>query len=290
MAFSAVLYAHHFRSCQQNLLGNGKCTYPGMRLSFPQPKPQRLKEGSIRLIIAAFLVVLIVTRSGVRTTNSITSEKRNNLDPWKLGYLDIHHLRVGPGVSSFVVMPDGTTMLIDAGDVDLPRTIPRLEKRGHVGLKIRPPYPNASKTTPGWILDYIQEFWPHGREHKLDYALVTHFHADHLGEPGPDSLASKSTNFNLSGLAEVGDKIRIGNPYRPRISGLQIPRRLVEEMAFRWPKKLSQLCSRIREEGVNESRTLLCWKYYSDRHEVQSKAKRSFYGSEPEEQSRGRVR
>jgi hypothetical protein len=36
---------------------------------------------------------------------------------WNEGYLDIHHILTGSGDCAFVVMPDGTTMLVDAGDI-----------------------------------------------------------------------------------------------------------------------------------------------------------------------------
>src|SRR5215469_3091082 len=39
-------------------------------------------------------------------------------EPWKPGMLDIHHLAYGRGNSTFVLCPDGTTILIDAGTTD----------------------------------------------------------------------------------------------------------------------------------------------------------------------------
>jgi hypothetical protein len=40
------------------------------------------------------------------------------LPPWTAGYLYIHHISTGRGNAAYVVMPDGTTMLIDAGEAD----------------------------------------------------------------------------------------------------------------------------------------------------------------------------
>ena len=34
---------------------------------------------------------------------------------WRAGYMDIHHISTGKGECVFVLMPDGTTMMIDAG-------------------------------------------------------------------------------------------------------------------------------------------------------------------------------
>ena len=36
---------------------------------------------------------------------------------WQTGYLDIHHIATDRGDATFVIAPDGTTLLIDAGDV-----------------------------------------------------------------------------------------------------------------------------------------------------------------------------
>src|ERR1700761_2643549 len=38
------------------------------------------------------------------------------LPAWSEGYLYIHHISTGKGNSAYFVFPDGTTMLIDAGD------------------------------------------------------------------------------------------------------------------------------------------------------------------------------
>lgn len=102
--------------------------------------------------------------------------------------------------------------MVDAGDIDLPRTLAKLHRRKeHQDLEILHPSPGHS--TAGWILEYVNAFWPRPQEsmadRTLDYILNTHFHVDHLGEPGPDSPNSKSGNFKLTGLTEVGDQMRI---------------------------------------------------------------------------------
>jgi hypothetical protein len=37
------------------------------------------------------------------------------LAPWQPGFLDTHHINTGRGNSTLMVMPDGTSLLIDAG-------------------------------------------------------------------------------------------------------------------------------------------------------------------------------
>ena len=36
---------------------------------------------------------------------------------WKQGEFDIHHIHTGMGEANFFIMPDGTSMLIDSGDM-----------------------------------------------------------------------------------------------------------------------------------------------------------------------------
>lgn len=141
--------------------------------------------------------------------STMTNER--TLPPWKPGMLDIHHLHVGPSESSFLIYPDGTTMLIDAGDIDLPRTLPRLWRNGRSRLKIRPPYPNSSKSTAEWILDYMHHFWPRPDEDRktLDYFLLTQFASDHMGDPGPDCRSSTNGKYRLSGITEIASQISI---------------------------------------------------------------------------------
>jgi len=44
---------------------------------------------------------------------------------------------------------------------------------------------------------------------QLDYALLTHFHPDHMGQVTSSSPASKHGRYKLSGITEVGDPIPI---------------------------------------------------------------------------------
>ena len=43
------------------------------------------------------------------------------LKRWRPGFFDIHHLKAGLTETSFIILPDGTTILVDAGDLDINR-------------------------------------------------------------------------------------------------------------------------------------------------------------------------
>lgn len=125
------------------------------------------------------------------------------LAPWQEGMLDLHHINTGMGDCAFYIFPDGTTMLVDAGE--MPPNDPRAGTPRNTVL-----HPNASKTAPEWIIHYIKHFMPNGRQAKLDYALITHFHDDHWGSLYPGVPESKSGAYKLTGITAVGDEIPIG--------------------------------------------------------------------------------
>lgn len=125
---------------------------------------------------------------------------------WKEGYLDIHHINTGRGVSSFFILPDGTTMLVDAGDLgDEPYSGPDARSWP---LQVTPPYPDSSKNSGEWIADYIRQVYPNVK--KIDYAVITHFHGDHMGMIKHDTKVSQKGAYKLTGITQVGDLIPIG--------------------------------------------------------------------------------
>ncbi|WP_161991890.1 ComEC/Rec2 family competence protein [Flagellimonas algicola] len=123
-----------------------------------------------------------------RQENIELDESSKRLPLWEEGYLDIHHINTGSGNSTFFVLPDGTTMLFDAGSMDKEG----FEKK-YTPLKATSPVPDNSKPTWEWISNYIKQVAPRGHQDSIDYALVSHFHSDHYGS-----------------LAELGREIPFG--------------------------------------------------------------------------------
>ncbi|HEY6211512.1 MAG TPA: MBL fold metallo-hydrolase, partial [Vicinamibacterales bacterium] len=116
------------------------------------------------------------------------------LPPWSRGALDIHQISTGRGNAALIVFPDGTTMLVDAGAAGDGQKIADTDPR-----------PNASRTAGGWIVRYLQRM----NVDRLDYAVLTHWHGDHIGQVTPASAASKDGRYKLTGITEVGDAIPI---------------------------------------------------------------------------------
>lgn len=87
---------------------------------------------------------------------------------WTAGYLDIHHISTGRGESTFAILPDGTTLLVDAGEV--------APTAGVADAR-----PNGSRPAGEWIGRYVRHMMQPLPGPQIDYLLVTHFHADHMG-------------------------------------------------------------------------------------------------------------
>jgi beta-lactamase superfamily II metal-dependent hydrolase len=86
------------------------------------------------------------------------------LPAWTPGTLDIHQINTGRGNAAFLMLPDGTTMLVDAGD------------GGNLPPRGTPPRPDASRTPGEWIARYARAMGADA----IDYGFLTHFHADHM--------------------------------------------------------------------------------------------------------------
>lgn len=114
---------------------------------------------------------------------------------WTEGYLDIHHINTGKGDAVFFMLPDGTTLLVDAGASNRPK--PRIPD-----VK-----PDESRTPGEWISRYIQNMLQGQSEQKLNYMLLTHFHNDHMGELYSGIMSSESGAYQLTGITEVGEHV-----------------------------------------------------------------------------------
>ena len=115
------------------------------------------------------------------------------LPEWQEGYLDIHTVATGRGDAAFVIMPDGTTMLIDAGDN---------------GKQKDPQHPDGSKRAGEWLAIYLKHVMAQLPDSThIDYAMLTHLHNDHMGAI-LESLEG-THGYRLSGITLVGDRIPI---------------------------------------------------------------------------------
>ena len=112
--------------------------------------------------------------------------------------MDIHSIYTGRGEANFYIFPDGTSMLVDAGDhqASVPMTDPK---------------PDLSRRGGEWVARYIERVNPNGN--KVDYFMLSHLHNDHSGSASLNVpiTEGRTPNYKLVGIADVGESITFGN-------------------------------------------------------------------------------
>lgn len=91
---------------------------------------------------------------------------------WQEGYLDIHMINSARGECSFLILPDGTTLVVDVGEI--PATMGDFPVAQLPSTDVRPTTTYAR---------YIKNYLPEGKSW-IDYCHISHFHNDHFGDPG----------------------------------------------------------------------------------------------------------
>ena len=128
----------------------------------------------ITLLLATVFFVFYSSCISIDNTEKQSIQKQ--LPPWQEGYFDIHHINTGRGDATFLVFPDGTTMMFDAGDLDK-----EVFENKWAPLKASAAHPNNRLTAAECIANYIQKAMPQEKAPQIDYALISHFHEDHYG-------------------------------------------------------------------------------------------------------------
>ena len=143
------------------------------------------------LTLVAFLAVLASAEA-----------KPKQLKDWTKGTMDIHHISTGRGSAIFFILPDGTRLLADAGDLGDPSRWTHKE--------IMPAVPNGDKRPAEWIARYIEHFSkPLNKELYLDYAMITHFDTDHYGILDHTAITVESKPYKFTGMTHLANLVPI---------------------------------------------------------------------------------
>lgn len=148
----------------------------------------------------SFIIYSLVLHAQPALTQA---EPGKQLPAWQKGFLDIHHINTGRGSAAYCIFPDGTSLLIDAGELS------PLDERTFT-LRNAPIAPDSSRKPYEWIVEYIKKVNPLGYS-TIDYSLITHFHDDHFGAWYPSAPRAGSGNFLLTGITGVGELLSIKN-------------------------------------------------------------------------------
>ena len=129
--------------------------------------PSRLRPAGKLAGCATCALLLLAVSLGPLRAESVGQP----LERFHPGGLEIHHINTGEGNAAFLILPDGTTLLIDCGH----------------GRSARPPKykaprrPDESRLPGEWVARYVQRVHPGGAGAPIDYAVISHFHDDHMG-------------------------------------------------------------------------------------------------------------
>ena len=148
----------------------------------------------MRQLILLFALALPASASSQTPARAAVGQ---SLPHWTPGTLDIHQISTGRGNSALVVFPDGTSLLVDAG-----ATASGVAAESD-------PHPDSTRSPGEWIARYVKRHLPDSAA-GLDYAILTHLHVDHIGHPTPTSPMDPSGAYRMSGITEVGTRMRIG--------------------------------------------------------------------------------
>jgi len=147
-----------------------------------------------------YLVLAFCCTISVTVVYSQVPRKGESLPPWQEGLLDLHHINIGRGNVAYYIFPDGTTMLFDAGEQEATTTESRRRSSIH---------PNGSRRAYEWIAHYINQVTPQGRNPVIHYAILSHYHDDHMGSWYETAPKSAKGDYRLTGITGVAELIPI---------------------------------------------------------------------------------
>lgn len=193
MAFGSFFrfLAHWVMINVQYIRYSALCLRPSQNSSgCEQPSP-RLTARPLLLSLCSLLLAFC----------SLAQQVGQPLPKWKEGGLDIHHINTGQGNATLVIFPDGTTLLVDAGAINSRDW--RTNKPRNIPIK-----PSSERQAGEWIARYMQKALVHQTSPVIDYALISHFHDDHMGTP-LNVVKQSRAGYTLAGITEVGELIPI---------------------------------------------------------------------------------
>lgn len=137
----------------------------------------------------------ILLSGSVLQAHGVIAKVGETLPDWSEGYLDIHAINTARGECTFFILPDGTTMVVDAGEF-----IHQSKK-----MKNDAQRPNEFTRPADTYANYIRHFSP--RKDSVDYFMLSHYHMDHMGQLEPEYSLSPNGDYIESGLTALYDRI-----------------------------------------------------------------------------------
>ena len=120
----------------------------------------------------------------------------NTLPAWSPGFLDIHSINSGRGECTLIIMPDGTSMMVDAGEYETTSS-KAVDRKPSAGVRSYKVYTTYAR--------YFLK--PTGHEY-LDFFFLTHYHQDHMGQHNV-TYGTSGDGYCRTGVMAVYDDLPI---------------------------------------------------------------------------------
>ena len=150
---------------------------------------------------------VIPTKPNKDTTTAANYEVGKMVPAWKEGEMDIHFINTTSGECMFVIFPDGTQMLIDAASSAVVTS--SNGNNTNSGIRSRWDPTKTGQRGSQIIGAYLKKCMEWTGNNKIDYAVVTHFHNDHIGGVGSDTPQSANSSYYKTGMAEILDDFSV---------------------------------------------------------------------------------
>ena len=133
----------------------------------------------------------------------------NTLTAWTKGYLDIHFINTTQGECCFIILPDGTQMLVDAAGAE--QATGTVGSTTNVGIRSRwDPTKESGFDCGEFIIEYIDKCMEWTGNKTIDYVLNTHFHNDHYGAHLGRPVSPLSSTYREQSLVQILEHYSIG--------------------------------------------------------------------------------
>ncbi len=160
----------------------------------PSSPPMNAPKTFHLLFAVASALVGLCLGAGASEAADSAGRVGSALPDWVEGGLDIHFINTGRGETAFLILPDSTTLLIDAGAATVQ---PNWST---------PAKPDDSRRPGEWIARYIARMLRPLPTPQIDAAVISHFHMDHMGAITNASPVSPA-GYRLGGLTEVAEHL-----------------------------------------------------------------------------------
>ena len=143
-----------------------------------------IKKISLLLLSALTAACCVSSKSGTIPDKGKEDDKvavvGEALPAWSEGQLDIHAICTGRGECFFYILPDGTTLVVDCGEIPEGISTSTTPAGEEITIKTVDPMPNSLAKAYETVGRYIKNFLPSGNS-SIDYMLMTHYRNDHMG-------------------------------------------------------------------------------------------------------------